>query len=44
MLGVCHKLGDKFGVDPLLFQILFVIWFLNTGTAFLVYLLLALFM
>lgn len=45
MLGVCHKLGQKFGVDAALFQILFVIWFVNSGgSALVVYFLLALFM
>jgi phage shock protein PspC (stress-responsive transcriptional regulator) len=33
MLGVCHNLGEKTGVPVLIFQILFVIWFVNTGWA-----------
>jgi phage shock protein PspC (stress-responsive transcriptional regulator) len=42
MLGVCHRLGKIFGIDPLLFQILFVIWFLSNQVAFFYYLVIAL--
>ena len=36
MLGVCHKLGMKLGIDPLLFQIIFI-WFINNPVALLWY-------
>lgn len=36
--GVCGGLGDYFKMDPLWIRILFVIFFLAGGTAFLVYL------
>lgn len=41
LLGVCNRLGIKFGIDKLLFQVLFVIWFANDPTAFWWYLLLS---
>lgn len=42
MLGVCNKLGEKLGLDPLIFQIGFVIWFCYNPLALVVYLLLSL--
>lgn len=36
--GVCGGLGDYFNVDPTWIRIIFVIFFLLGGTAFLVYL------
>lgn len=37
MLGVCHKLGAKLGIDPLLFQIIFILWFISNPIALLWY-------
>lgn len=31
MLGVCRKLGEKFGIDPLIFQALFLFGFFFTS-------------
>lgn len=42
MLGVCDKLGKKSGMDPLIFQIVFVIWFFYNPLALVVYILLSL--
>lgn len=36
--GVCGGLGDYFNVDPTWIRIIFIIFFLLGGTAFLVYL------
>lgn len=38
--GVCGGLGVYFGVDPVWMRIIFVIFFLVGGTAFLAYILL----
>lgn len=41
MLGVCTELGKRFQVDPIFFQIGFIIWGLSSlGTALIVYFLL----
>lgn len=37
MLGVCFKLGRLIGLDPIIFQILFIIWFINDPTALIWY-------
>lgn len=45
LLGVCEKLGKSFGVDPLLFRIIFIICgFSNFWTTLIVYFILAIFM
>ena len=41
MLGVCNKLGKKFGMNPLIFQMAFVIWFCYNPLALGVYVLLS---
>lgn len=41
MLGVCFRLGRMTGLDPIIFQILFIIWFFNDPMALLWYILLS---
>jgi len=41
MLGVCAKLEKNTGIDKLVFQIIFVLWFLSNPVAFWIYLILA---
>jgi len=41
MLGVCHKLERLLGVDALIFQIIFIIWFFHNPIALLWYFILA---
>lgn len=41
MLGVCQRLEKITGIERLVFQIIFVIWFMSNPAAFWVYLLLA---
>jgi hypothetical protein len=43
MLGVCQRLEEATGIDKLVFQLIFVFWFLSDPTAFWVYLILGLF-
>lgn len=38
--GVCSGVGEYFGIDPVIFRILFVVFFLVYGTGLLVYILL----
>jgi len=41
MLGVCERLGKSLDLDPLLFQVFFILWSFNSlGTALIVYFLL----
>lgn len=42
MLGVCFKLGKMTGIDPVLFQVIFVIWFIHNPVALFWYFLLSL--
>lgn len=37
MLGVCFKLGKITGLDPIIFQFLFIIWALSDPSALFVY-------
>jgi len=41
MFGVCQRLEEITGIERLVFQIIFVIWFMSNPTAFWVYLILA---
>lgn len=41
MFGVCQRLEEITGIERLVFQIAFVIWFMSNPTAFWVYLILA---
>jgi phage shock protein PspC (stress-responsive transcriptional regulator) len=41
MLGVCNRLEKITGIDELVFQIIFVLWFLSNPAAFWAYLLLS---
>ena len=41
MLGVCTRLGKRLDIDPIIFQIIFIIWGVSSfGTALLVYVIL----
>lgn len=41
MLRVCTRLGKRLDIDPIILQIIFIIWGLNSfGTALLVYVIL----
>ena len=31
LLGLCGRLGKSFDIDPVIFQFLFIIWFINSG-------------
>jgi phage shock protein PspC (stress-responsive transcriptional regulator) len=41
MLGVCDRLEKITGIDELVFQLIFVFWFLSNPSALLVYILLS---
>ena len=41
-MGVCHKLGEKLGIDPIFFQIAFVLWFFSNPMAIVWYLVISL--
>ena len=41
ILGVCEDLEKTTGIPAVLFRILFVIWFINSAWAFIIYILFA---
>ena len=42
IFGVCGGIGEYFGVDPVIFRIIFIILFFGFGTGLLAYIIMAL--
>jgi hypothetical protein len=41
MLGVCKRLEEITGIEKLIFQFIFIFWFISNPSAFWIYLILA---